>query len=995
MPTKLLRSAKFAVGFAAATLASTAFADVRFWADENGATAPFNAAASWDPAPASMDDVVEDTLALNKGVDKIATVGNGDNVSVGTLYVGWGTTNGTDMAAKHDFGGRLDVTGGTLNVTEYFRLGGGYSDHSNNVVNVTGGRVIATKLRTSDCSNDGGKKSETINVSGTGVFEIAGDEALLAVYSGGETFVNVTAGGTFTGDQHLDIGRSGKATFTLDGGMVSLTGDSKNVNVGRHWYGSGSGNGKLEIKSGTWNSGNVNIGQGEGGSTMGELVISGGTVEMRSVKVGVNSGTGTFRLSNVVVNTTSDSGIGINSNSKGTMIIDSGKFASAGNQFRVGEKGVGVLTMNGGELTANYALELNGDKGSVAEGTTINLNGGRITVGQVNTAATNATAVINWNGGIFTSNGKSDNFGGFFPTSNKIEVNVLGGGAIYETAEDRSSKSEKIDQPLSGVGAFTKRGAGTLSLNGALDLKGGFKVEGGTLNIAADKIVRTDFKEIVVAEGCTLNLNGASVAVEKYVLNGDEQSVGTYSAHNGTIRVMSPEEYVPASARWTNANGDNDTANPGNWVTWNAAGEEILDAPTADTPITVPYASGTPSFEGFSDVTWAVESNVLAEGYHRPDIIKTAAAWYDPSDTSTLTIDDGKVTTIANKGVVGSDLNLRLRSSDSNKRASVVTSAFNGTSAICFNGSGYFSNGSFSSDIKANGPRSLFAAVQGKSTGFLSIAQHSSSEEGRSLLLASNFGKGYQIGYRKDDGSWASAQANFDYTYDTPCVFSGRTSPGEGDTNIVTSCRIDVEGHTSGDTKEFNMPDSGKGLMFKSYYGTFALGDGGYSEDTNGYQGEALIFTNALSDAEMDEVNAYLKAKWLDPVVSMPNIDKLVINATNDLAGTTRTYTNVSGYGWFVDGTVVVTGDIVVTVNPDQSVVAPSFDKLVLGQNARLIVKGAKNLLTTDRINILAFNSLEGQFASVVGENGVKVKCRYEEDHVCAKRDAGLSVILR
>ena len=127
----------------------------------------------------------------------------------------------------------------------------------------------------------------------------------------------------------------------------------------------------------------------------------------------------------------------------------------------------------------------------------------------------------------------------------------------------------------------------------------------------------------------------------------------------------------------------------------------------------------------------------------------------------------------------------------------------------------------------------------------------------------------------------------------------------------------------------------------------------------------------------------------------MPSIDRLVVNATVDLGGSSRTYTDISGYGWFVDGTVVVSGDIVVTVNPDQSAVAPSFDRLVLGQNARLIVKGVKNLLTGEMMNILPYNSREGEFASVVGENGEKVKYRYEEDHVCARRDEGFHISIR
>ena len=1001
------RFSRLAVAASVAALSLSAAADTRFWSDANGDTASFNAVDSWDPAPSAMSDVASDTLVLNKGVDKIATVGNGDNVSVGTLYVGWGTLDGTSMGAANDKGGRLDVTGGLLSVTNTFRLGGPYSDNSNNVVNVTGGRVVASKLRTSDCSNSGGRKSETINVSGTGVFEIAADEALLATYSGGETFVNVTAGGTFTGDQHLDIGRSGKATFTLDGGTVFLTDNNKSVNVGRHWHGGGSGNGKLEIKSGSWTSGYVNVGQGEGGATTGELVISGGTVEMRSVKVGVHTGTGTFRLSNVTVNTTSDSGIGINSNSKGTMIIDSGKFASAGNQFRVGEKGVGVLTMNGGELTANYALELNGNSESVAEGTTLNLNGGKITVGQINSKTTLTTATINWNGGTLTSNGMSDGqWGGFFPKNDYIKINVLSGGAVYETREDRGTNSEKIDQPMSGVGAFTKRGPGTLSLNGALNLKGGFKVEGGTLNVAS--LDCTTLKEISVAENCTLDLGGASVKVERYVVNGSERSSGTYTAHNGTVHVMSAEELTPVSARWTNAAGDGDVANPDNWVSLNAAGEEIPVAPTSATPITVVYVPGGMTFDGFSDVTWIVENDTCAEGYRRPEVLQTAVAWYDPSEYGKYSIAGDAVVALYNKGTAGSALDLQLR--DANKGGPArVENAFNGTPALHFdNNSGFVSTGYFPDSFIANGERTMFAVAQGDVNNMimLTIAQGSkNTEEGKGMLLAhkadsGNYGCAYKIGYKNpEDSNWKAGKASFDAVVsDTPYVFAGRTTLGDGDERKVISSAMSADGTKIGQLEptSFNMPDGEEETRFNVYYGSFEVNIGWLLQnDTVGYQGEALIFTNALDDAEMDAVNAYLRGKWLNTVAVMPEFEKIVVNAEIDLGGATRTFDSVSGSGSFVDGTVVLTGDLVVTVNPDETVVVPTFDKLVLGPAARLVVMGAKNLPIRRTINILPFNSLEGEFSSVVGEKGVIVKCRYLEDHVCASRDAGMRISLR
>lgn len=599
----------------------------------------------------------------------------------------------------------------------------------------------------------------------------------------------------------------------------------------------------------------------------------------------------------------------------------------------VGNNGDGELTIKGGVVSSTYAVQFGSD-GCIENKAVINLNGGILRTGQVNAHGA-PNAVFNWNGGTLQHNSNSFE-GGIFPDNEFIAINVLGGGAIYY-----AERSESFNHPLSGVGAFVLRSSSehALTLSGAVDLMGGFKVEGGKLVV--QNLARTTFKELTVAANCTLDLCGASVSVKRYVLNGEEKPVGDYEAHNGIVRVMSDEEIVPA-------------------------------------------------------FVWVVDKDTCVANYNCPEVIQTAAAWYDPSDGSTLSVTDGKVTTIANKGTVGRTLELVLRS-ESKGGAAFATTAFNGTHSLCFdNSSGYLSRGAFPSDVAANGPRTLFAVVHGEGAGFLSIAQRSTDEEGRSMLLASGeWGKGYQVGYWTESGNWDKVQAKVEWSYDKPYVLWGRTSQGDGGTNVVTSCRIDANGDSSGETKGCYMPSGGSALKLQSFYGTCDVNISWVQLDTSGYQSEALIFTNALSDVEMAEVAAYLKSKWLDPMVVMSDYDNLVVNATVDLAGTTQTFAGLSGGGWFVNGTVVLTGNLVVTVNSDQSVIVPSFDRLVLGPSARLIVKGAKNLLVAEMMNILPFNSIEGRFASVIGENGVKVTYRCEEDHICARRDPGTRIYLR
>lgn len=923
---------RLAVAASIAALSLSATADTRFWADSNGDTASFNAVDSWDPAPADMSEVASDTLALNKGVDKIAEVKDGDNVSVKTLYVGWGTTNGTNMATSLDKGGRLDVSGGSLTVTDSFRLGGGYSDNCSNVVNVTGGEVHAAQLYTSDCNSNGGAKNETLNISG-GLFETTG-ETQLATYGLGLTLVNITNGGTFRAGNTVSIGRSGKSVVNVTGANFDMNG--KNLYVGH------SGNravGELTLDNVL---SDVNIDQfrvGNEGGSSGSVVVSG---DNTSVKV-------TYAI-------------------------------------YVGKQGNGEFTINGGLVSSAFAVQL-GDDNINGNNSVLNLNGGVLKTAQVNVHGT-PNAIINWNGGTlqrgnntFVSNGE------MCPASDHLDIRVLAGGAIYDGGDTFS-------QPLHGAGALVKRGSSTATFTGALDLKGGFKVQGGTLNVS--NLVRTRFKEISVGDGCHLNLNGASVEVASYKVAGDPKPAGTYSEQGGTITVLSADDTTPASAIWTNAGGDNDVANPDNWDVLNSKGEELLDdvVPAADLPITVVYVPNLPSFAGFTDVTYIVDSDIRSEGYSRHGVVlEKAAVWYDPSDDGKTQVENGKVTVLGNKGAMGADFDLLPYETSP---ADIGTDGFNGRKSVHFTGNqGYRSEGMYPSALPPNASRTLFAVGNGGDMYLISASQNDSAEEGRVLLLTGSWGNAMQTCQYKTDGEkWDSAKVSYSRTANNPYVFMGRTELGAEETATVTAVSLSANGTESRNTGSFYIPDQGHSLELRSYYGVFRV-NSGFSLRSNGYQGEALIFTNALSDAEMSAVGAYLKEKWLDPLVVMPAFDSLVVNAQVDLGGATRTFEKLSGSGSFVDGTVVLTGDLVVTVNSDGSVVAPSFDRLVLGENARLVVNGAKNLPKSEMLEILSFASIDGEFSSVVGDRSTRVMVRYADDHIDARRDAGMRISLR
>ena len=78
---KPLANVVLAAGLSVLAAASASATD-RHWSAENGASAPFNRPASWNPAPGSMSDVGNDKFIIDKGLDKVAAFAAGDDVEV-------------------------------------------------------------------------------------------------------------------------------------------------------------------------------------------------------------------------------------------------------------------------------------------------------------------------------------------------------------------------------------------------------------------------------------------------------------------------------------------------------------------------------------------------------------------------------------------------------------------------------------------------------------------------------------------------------------------------------------------------------------------------------------------------------------------------------------------------------------------------------------------------------------------------------------------------
>ncbi len=943
MPTQSSLSivSRLAVAASIAALSLSATAEDYKW-DNNGGDNRMANGDNWYLSGSPADNRTRAVPAQSDHAEisssAPAELNANESFSVASMYVGRGGESDTNHP-------KVDLKDGTFTVAGNLMLGH-WGERSE--MNILGGTVTLGSL---SIGNLGSRFYNKFNVSGNGAVTIQGELKL----------------GTETKDA--------RGEMTVSGGSVNVQG-------------------KVSV-------GNCNLSEVGGADAFkSTLSVSGGTMTAASMEVGnATSAGGQVTVSgNGVLTVSGDLSVGNAQGAVGYLTVNGGEFRSE-KMLNIGNSnGSGSLTVGGtgvfrDDSSGDNYVHFNGADGL------LRLNkGGKFYFRSI---LNGSTGTIEFNGGEmikYTQYGAYGSMAGSTAIESMYTIKILAGGMIFNSDYTSTCKAAMVC--ADGCGGITKRGSGELNFNNqSFKYSGPIYVEGGILTFSGNNQF-PDFVDVIrVAEGATLVLPH-DVTCRVLENNGKIQG--------GTVTVESDAATkVATRAVWTGAMEDGDVLNAKNYIVYDQNDRVMYEQKiTTDTPVVVPFMAGVPSFVGFSDVTGVIEDDTRSEGYSRPAVVNTAAAWYDPSDADTLTVADGKVTAIANKGTVGSALNLG-QFDTSKDGATVLDKAFNGTSALYFdNASGYRSEGYFPDDFPANGPRTMFVVAQGDVNNMimLTVAQGSkNSEEGKSILLAhksdsGNWGCAYKIGYLNEgDSNWKAGKASFDAVVsDTPYVFAGRTALGEGDERKVISSAMTADGTKYGqlEPKSFNMPAGEEGTRFNVYYGAFEVNIGWLlKSNTVGYQGEALIFTNALSDAEMDAVNAYLRGKWLNSN-AMPDFDSLVVNAQVDLGGATRTFEKLSGSGSFVDGTVVLTGELEVTVNPDGTVVAPEFDKLVLGEDARLVVNGAKNLPQGELVTVLPFTTLDGMFASVVGDKG-RVVLRYLENRVDARRDAGFCIRVR
>ncbi len=257
---------------------------------------------------------------------------------------------------------------------------------------------------------------------------------------------------------------AGTGTFLQTAGAVTASGWIRLAS-------NATGTGNYTLQGGTLTTtGRVYVGE-SGTST---LTISGGTL----------TSSGTF------------TSIGLNTGSKGTMVISSGAFnqtsATANAQdFNVGDNGTGVLTVSGtGTLNTGLSSLLIGRQsgsGSLAGGNVVNLDGGTISTNIVRKDNSTNAATFNFNGGVLQARSAQTNFISTGGTGSVMVYNVRNGGAKIDTQGFAITiavglQHSAIGGDLATDGGLTKTaGSGVLTLSGTNTYTGNTTVNAGAI----------------------------------------------------------------------------------------------------------------------------------------------------------------------------------------------------------------------------------------------------------------------------------------------------------------------------------------------------------------------------------------------------------------------------------------------------------------------------------------------------------------------------------
>jgi hypothetical protein len=565
------------------------------------------------------------------GIEAVGSNGAGVfNQTGGTHTVSVGANRPSFYVGYSNGNGAYNLIGGSLTVAAQEAIGSGGSgifSQSGGVHTVTGARTNNVALY---IGHNGG--SGTYNLSG-GLLTLpaiaggsGGPDRIECVGSNG-TGVFIQTGGTnavsgnFAADLYVGYGGSGRGTYNLIDGLltVTATGSSQefgNVIVGLFGTGAFNQSGGIHLIGATSGGGQLLVGFGKGGSgtyslSSGVLAVQGGNEFIGSGTVASPGGSGTFNQSGGT-HTVSKSGPGSltsgeldvgNRAGSGTYNLSGGSLAVDNYLFVGGSAnggnltGTGVFNQTGGTLSTGSWLSVGNGSGTSTGVGTYNLSGGTVNIGSdLNIADMgNCTGTFNMtNGAVFASDiwvsskfgdgvasGLLTQTGGMITLSGPTGVQIVAGGTcqllggalvssgtgVLKLAANSSALFVGTNATVSGFGPFNQAG-GVATIPGTLTIDpsgtaavSSYNFTGGTATIGA--LAGTNGSVVV---GSTAAASIASLGVGRFALGSLRvETSGAVTVGGGGPRVSNS-----AGSLTINGNGTLDLAD-GSLLTSTAA----------------------------------------------------------------------------------------------------------------------------------------------------------------------------------------------------------------------------------------------------------------------------------------------------------------------------------------------------------------------------------------------------------------------------------------
>lgn len=530
--------------------------------------------------------------SVTKQGNGVLTLSNDQNTYTGTTEILAGTIAITADGALGSTNGLLELAGGTLRLDN----ASGIALATGRQINITG--AIGTIETT------GGNSTVSQSIGGDGAFVKRGTGTL--TLTGNSVYTNGTTidGGT------LQLGDGGTTGRILGGvlineGAVLAFNRSDNFASDNALSGSGSvvhvGGGATTLQAGNTYSGGTTISNGTItinadsalGDAAGAVTLNGGTLRLNSSvdlaptrAISIGAANGTIATATDTTSTVSQAITGsgaLTKEGQGTLVLTGGNLYQgttiADGTLQLGNGGqTGSIS---GDVINNGTLVFNRSD-AVAVGNTISGTGevvqsgsGKITLTGTNTyqggttisngvIAISTDAALGDASGALRLNGGTLNLDSGITLSATRAVSITGQNGTIHTADATEST---LSQSISGSGALTKSGTGTLTLAGNNEYTG-TSITGGTLQVGNGGTAGYVKGPVNISAGSVLAINRSDNALEldgvisgdgmvvqqgtgKATLTGTNTYTGGTQLNAGTLSVASDANLGAASGKLT------------------------------------------------------------------------------------------------------------------------------------------------------------------------------------------------------------------------------------------------------------------------------------------------------------------------------------------------------------------------------------------------------------------------------------------------------------